>query len=98
MGGRSIFICVRLTQVFRSDKNMRITVKVNGQSLVVPCRNGANTVAWLLTEALERSQGGNTKNVEDLEVRLAQGNGLLSKTDSIKDVLKDNDFVIVDGK
>ncbi|XP_069693864.1 histidine ammonia-lyase-like [Periplaneta americana] len=79
---------------------MKISVRVRGEWLQVPCRNGEMTVHWLGEEAVRRhlklQTGDGKKEKEKVqEVRKTRGGVILDPDDHIRDVLDDNDFVTV---
>ncbi|KDR16028.1 histidine ammonia-lyase-like [Zootermopsis nevadensis] len=82
---------------------MKISVRVRGEWLQVPCKNGEMTVRWLGEEAtrrykkLQTQDGGSESGEREMvqEVRKTRGGVILDPDDSIRDVLDDNDFVTV---
>ncbi|XP_046985469.1 histidine ammonia-lyase-like [Schistocerca americana] len=77
---------------------MKISARVCGEWLQVPCKDGSQNVHWLGSEALMRYRKLNKGSGDDndvQEVRRMRGGVLLHMEDAIADVLDDNDFVIV---
>nr|CAH0110139.1 unnamed protein product [Daphnia galeata] len=85
---------------------MKISARVRGEWLQVPCKDGNVTVGWLAEEAVRRyvrlhPVSGNAllpSNVNNnkprmVEVRKTGGCVLLDPEDNVVDVLDDNDFV-----
>ncbi|XP_050696685.1 histidine ammonia-lyase-like [Eriocheir sinensis] len=80
---------------------MKVSVRVRGEWLQVPCKTGNETVAWLGEESLRRyiklkpstHVPNRTENVA--RVRKTRGGAILDPSDSVSDVLDDNDFVSV---
>ncbi|KAK7872910.1 hypothetical protein R5R35_004230 [Gryllus longicercus] len=78
---------------------MKVYVRVKGEWLLVPCKDGKSTVRWLADEALRRyhllDQQGSGKQAPQLrEVRKMRG-ALLCLDDPISDCLDDNDSIII---
>ncbi|XP_071439403.1 histidine ammonia-lyase-like [Hetaerina americana] len=88
---------------------MKISVRVRGDWLQVPCRDGKITVRWLGEEALRRymkmhwgeeEEAGSTRRATPREekiqeMRKTRGGVILDPDDLVKDILDDNDFVSV---
>ncbi|KAF4527041.1 hypothetical protein B566_EDAN001589 [Ephemera danica] len=78
---------------------MKISARVRGEWLQVPCKEGKLSIGWLGSEALRRYQKlqGNNKAVDDnvQEIRKTKGGAILDFDDLIKDVLDDNDFISI---
>ncbi|XP_045623762.1 LOW QUALITY PROTEIN: histidine ammonia-lyase [Procambarus clarkii] len=80
---------------------MKVSVRVRGEWLQVPCKTGQESVSWLGEESLKRFM--NLKpathvpnKVETVaRVRKTLGGAILDPSDLISDVLDDNDFVSV---
>ncbi|XP_070559216.1 histidine ammonia-lyase-like isoform X2 [Ptychodera flava] len=81
---------------------MKVSVRVLNDWVVVPCKNGQDTIAWLGDEAVRRyvknkpatTRGGCNVIGNVLELRTAQAGSLLDPDDHIQDVVDDNDFII----
>lgn len=77
---------------------MKLSVKVRGDWFAVPSK-GTDNVRWLGDESLRRYyklKGASGRSAEKVaEVRKAKGGAILDFDDGLKDVLDDNDFVIV---
>ena len=80
---------------------MKVSVRIRGEWLAVPCGNGDNKVVWLGQESLKRyakllQQEGNSKTNEKIvSIRKTRGGAILEPSDLIKDVLNDEDFISV---
>ncbi|XP_032219844.2 histidine ammonia-lyase [Nematostella vectensis] len=76
---------------------MRVNVRIEGEWIVVPCEeDNNNSIQSLVDKCLLRRKSISKpfdSNSESFEVRLAESTGLLSPTDIVRDVLKDNDFI-----
>lgn len=80
---------------------MKVSVRVRGEWLAVPCRDGRQTVRWLGEEALRRYlklkpssfMDGRTEKV--YQVRKTRGGAIIDGDDVIKNVLDDNEFLSV---
>ncbi|KAG8226687.1 hypothetical protein J437_LFUL005502, partial [Ladona fulva] len=102
----------RLPQTARGENSilkMKISVRVRGDWLQVPCKDGKINVRWLGEEALKRYQklrwGGDVGPADEegkvreekvQEVRKTRGGVILDPDDLVKEILDDNDFVSVD--
>lgn len=71
---------------------MRLSIRFNDKWIVVPCGGGENSVEWLIEETLQRIND-KTHAPQNYEAVLVQSGGKLERTDCIKEVLKDSDFV-----
>lgn len=80
---------------------MRVSVRVRGEWLAVPCDQGLQNVRWLGEEALRRYfklqppthvQG---KDEVVFEIRRTRGGAILDPDDTLTSVLEDDDFVSV---
>lgn len=87
---------------------MKVSVRVRGLWLAVPCGAGQHTIEWLGKEALKRyyrADSSTSSTLEDAEnnakkfcianIRKTRGGALLEPGDAIKEVLDDEDFVSV---
>ena len=80
---------------------MKVSVRVRGEWLAIPCNKGQETLGWLGDEALRRyqkikPQAAHLERPEKVqELRKTRGGAILDKDDVIKTVLDDNDFVSV---
>ncbi|EFX88171.1 hypothetical protein DAPPUDRAFT_42116 [Daphnia pulex] len=87
---------------------MKISARVRGEWLQVPCKDGKVTVGWLAEEAVRRyvrlhpvsgnvllPSSANNNKPRMVEVRKTGGCVLLDPEDNVVDVLDDNDFVNV---
>ncbi|XP_046449371.1 histidine ammonia-lyase-like [Daphnia pulex] len=87
---------------------MKISARVRGEWLQVPCKDGKVTVGWLAEEAVRRyvrlhpvsgnvllPSSANNNKPRMVEVRKTGGCVLLDPEDNVCDVLDDNDFVNV---
>lgn len=85
---------------------MKISARVRGEWLQVPCKDGNVTVSWLAEEAVRRYVrlhpvsgdvllATNNNKPRMVEVRKTGGCVLLDPEDNVVDVLDDNDFVNV---
>ncbi|XP_075553710.1 histidine ammonia-lyase-like [Dermacentor variabilis] len=80
---------------------MKVSVRVRGEWLAVPCRDGRQTVRWLGEEALRRYMklkpssflDGRTEKV--YQVRKTRGGAIIDGDDVIRNVLDDNEFLSV---
>ncbi|XP_037504899.1 histidine ammonia-lyase [Rhipicephalus sanguineus] len=80
---------------------MKVSVRVRGEWLAVPCRDGRQTVRWLGEEALRRYMklkpssflDGRTEKV--YQVRKTRGGAIIDGDDIIRNVLDDNEFLSV---
>ncbi|KAH6946877.1 hypothetical protein HPB50_015667 [Hyalomma asiaticum] len=80
---------------------MKVSVRVRGEWLAVPCRDGRQTVRWLGEEALRRYMklkpssflDGRTEKV--YQIRKTRGGAIIDGDDIIKNVLDDNEFLSV---
>ncbi|XP_076861251.1 histidine ammonia-lyase-like isoform X2 [Brachyhypopomus gauderio] len=76
---------------------MRVSVRVRGDWLVVPCDDPSTSVRWLGTEALRRytraHPGEGISGQPSFTLRRCADRGLLDVEDSISAVLDDNDFL-----
>lgn len=76
---------------------MRLSIRFNNKWIVVPCGGGENSVEWLIEETLQRIND-KTHAPQNYEAVLVQSGGKLERTDCIKEVLKDSDFVHILGE
>lgn len=80
---------------------MKVSVRVRGEWLQVPCKTGTESVAWLGEESLRRymklkpSTHVPNKAEKVARVRKTRGGAILDPSDSVADVLDDNDFISV---
>ncbi|XP_064457768.1 histidine ammonia-lyase-like isoform X2 [Ornithodoros turicata] len=80
---------------------MKVSVRIRGEWLAVPCRDGKQTVYWLGEEALRRYMKLKPVSYMDgrvetiFEIRKTRGGAILDGDDVLKNVLDDNDFVSV---
>ena len=76
---------------------MRVSIQLNEKWFVVPCFDGSATIQWLIEEACRRfNEESSTKfSQTQLEAQLLRGQGLLSKEDQIKEVLNNNEFIVL---
>ncbi|EEC16235.1 histidine ammonia lyase, putative [Ixodes scapularis] len=80
---------------------MKVSVRIRGEWLAVPCRDGRQTVQWLGEEALRRymklqpSSYLDGRSEKIFEIRKTRGGAILDGEDVIKNVLDDNEFVSV---
>ncbi|KAG0712444.1 Histidine ammonia-lyase [Chionoecetes opilio] len=80
---------------------MKVSVRVRGEWLQVPCKTGDESVTWLGEESLRRymklkpSTHVPNKAEKVARVRKTRGGAILDPSDSVADVLDDNDFVSV---
>lgn len=80
---------------------MKVSVRVRGEWLAVPCRDGRQTVRWLGEEALRRYLklkpssylDGRTEKV--FQIRKTRGGAIIDGDDVIRNVLDDNEFLSV---
>ncbi|XP_077538397.1 histidine ammonia-lyase-like isoform X1 [Haemaphysalis longicornis] len=80
---------------------MKVSVRVRGEWLAVPCRDGRQTVRWLGEEALRRYMklkpssylDGRTEKV--FQIRKTRGGAIIDGDDVIRNVLDDNEFLSV---
>lgn len=79
---------------------MRVLARFKGKWFVVPCGEGKAPIQWLIEEILRRASDTNDseKYAKDFEAVLAQNGGSLHPSDSIYEVLNDNDFVHISGE
>lgn len=76
---------------------MRLSIRFNNKWIVVPCGGGENSIEWLIEETLQRIND-KTHAPQNYEAVLVQSGGKLERTDCIKEVLKDSDFVHILGE
>ncbi|KAB7499910.1 Histidine ammonia-lyase [Armadillidium nasatum] len=81
---------------------MKISVRVRGEWLQVPCKKGDETIQWLSEESVRRyfrlQSGSNQQRLKTesiLSVRKTRGGAILDPKDGVADVLDDNDFISV---
>ncbi|OQR68451.1 histidine ammonia-lyase-like [Tropilaelaps mercedesae] len=79
---------------------MKVSVRIRGEWLAVPCSDTKRTVAWLGQEALRRytklqpaTYTGKDEKV--FEIRKTRGGAILDGEDLLQNILDDNDFVSV---
>ena len=74
---------------------MKVLVKLYGSSdyHVVPCKEGDETVSYLLSEIAKRISGVDPSY--QLRVVADGGGAVLCPSDKIRDVLSDGDYLIV---
>ncbi|XP_052779312.1 histidine ammonia-lyase-like [Mya arenaria] len=78
---------------------MKLSVRIRGDWFAVPCK-ATDKIAWFGEEALRRyyrkkNLEGTDRREKVFEVRKAKGGAILDPSDSIRDILDDNDFVTV---
>ncbi|XP_042214176.1 histidine ammonia-lyase-like [Homarus americanus] len=80
---------------------MKVSVRLRGEWLQVPCKTGKETVSWLGEETLRRymklkpATHVPNKTEAVASVRKTRGGAILDPSDNVSDVLDDNDFVSV---
>ncbi|XP_022667971.1 histidine ammonia-lyase-like isoform X2 [Varroa jacobsoni] len=87
-------------KILLSDIMMKVSVRVRGEWLAVPCPDPKQSISWLGEEALRRytklqpaTYIGNDEKV--FEIRKTRGGAILDGEDEIQSVLDNNDFVSV---
>ncbi|XP_018495253.1 histidine ammonia-lyase [Galendromus occidentalis] len=79
---------------------MKVSARVRGEWLAIPCLDATKSVAWLGEEALRRyaklqPAAYTGKEEKVFEVRKTKGGALLDNEDLLQNILDDNDFVSV---
>ncbi|CAG7828625.1 unnamed protein product [Allacma fusca] len=80
---------------------MKLSVRVRGEWIHIPCKDGKGTIRWLGEESLRRFQrlrpSTHVPSRKEIvsEVRKTRGGAILDPIDTIRDVLDDNDFVSI---
>ncbi|KAK4323346.1 hypothetical protein Pmani_005954 [Petrolisthes manimaculis] len=80
---------------------MKVSVRVRGEWLQVPCKTGKESISWLGEESLKRymklKPATHVPNKTEVvaSVRKTRGGAILDPSDCVPDVLDDNDFVSV---
>jgi len=70
-----------------------LNVRIGNQLLVVPVRDGTQTLGWLQGEIIRRWKKKTLENIQILELRTAE-NAHLDTEDQIFEVFKDGDTVV----
>ncbi|XP_065350144.1 histidine ammonia-lyase-like [Cloeon dipterum] len=81
---------------------MKVSARVRGEWLQIPCKDGKVNINWLGGEAIRRFhklQGPDSSlkigEEQIQEIRKTKGGAILDPDDLVKDVLDDNDFVSI---
>jgi hypothetical protein len=98
---------IKGNQSIASVKSMRVHVKFEDKCLVIPCKDGKQSIKWLISEAVERfrklrsTESTVSSQLDDdlsNNCLYLPGGGMLFFNDAIEDVLENDGFAELKSK